>query len=227
MIRNGEKHYRWTGDAVSYRAVHKWVRKYKPHSDVCEKCNMPHYRLEIANISGEYKRDINDYIWICPKCHMVLDGKKEKNRLAHLGKKHSEETKRKLSELNAGENNHFYGKHHSEETKQKMKGRYVSKETRQKMRMASLGRHHSEETKQKCRLASLGRKMSDEAKQKISMANKGKKPMLGKHMSEETKRKLSELNMGVNHPMYGKHYSDEVKQRMREAQKKRRSQEKA
>jgi len=36
------------------------------------------------------------------------------------GSKHSEETKRKISEAEMGEKNHFYGKHHSEETKRKM-----------------------------------------------------------------------------------------------------------
>ena len=45
------------------------------------------------------------------------------------GKHHTEEQKRKLSELRKGENNYFYGKHHTEEQKRKlseaMKGRYV------------------------------------------------------------------------------------------------------
>ena len=45
------------------------------------------------------------------------------------GKHHTEEQKRKLSELIKGENNYFYGKHHTEEQKRKlseaMKGRYV------------------------------------------------------------------------------------------------------
>ena len=34
--------------------------------------------------------------------------------------KHSEESKRKMSEAKTGENNYWYGKHHSEESKQKM-----------------------------------------------------------------------------------------------------------
>jgi hypothetical protein len=33
---------------------------------------------------------------------------------------HTEETKRKLSEMRTGENNPFYGKHHTEETKNKL-----------------------------------------------------------------------------------------------------------
>jgi group I intron endonuclease len=36
------------------------------------------------------------------------------------GKKHSKETKKKMSEKLTGENNSFYGKKHSEETKKKL-----------------------------------------------------------------------------------------------------------
>lgn len=43
----------------------------------------------------------------------------EKNRQAHLGKTHTEESKRKISKNNA-KNKPFLGKHHSEETKRKM-----------------------------------------------------------------------------------------------------------
>lgn len=38
-----------------------------------------------------------------------------------LGKKHSVETRVKMSKLQSKENNHFYGKQHSEETKKKIK----------------------------------------------------------------------------------------------------------
>lgn len=42
----------------------------------------------------------------------------DKNHM--YGKHHSEETKRKLSELNKGKNNPFYGKKHSDESKKKI-----------------------------------------------------------------------------------------------------------
>ena len=51
--------------------------------------------------------------------------------------KHSEETKRKMSEAKTGENNYWYGKHHSEESKQKMSeshiGKHFSEEHRRKI----------------------------------------------------------------------------------------------
>jgi len=30
-------------------------------------------RYEWANISGEYKRDVSDYIQLCPSCHRKFD----------------------------------------------------------------------------------------------------------------------------------------------------------
>lgn len=45
----------------------------------------------------------------------------EKNRLAKLGGKHTQETILKISESQIGENNSFYGKKHSNETLAKMR----------------------------------------------------------------------------------------------------------
>jgi hypothetical protein len=43
----------------------------------CEKCGKVTNKLDCANISGEYKRDISDYRWICRHCHMEEDGRLE------------------------------------------------------------------------------------------------------------------------------------------------------
>ena len=52
---------------------------------------------------------------------------------------------------------------------------YISEETRQRLRQASLGRKHSEETRQKLRLVNLGKKrepFSEETRRKMSLAKK-------------------------------------------------------
>ena len=97
------------------------------------------------------------------------------------GYKHSEETKRKISEANKG-------KKRSEETKHKL-SESMKENTNTK------GKHwkHSEETKRKVSEAMKGNKKpprSEEHKKKLSEALKGK------HHSEEARRKNSEAHKG-------------------------------
>lgn len=90
----------------------------------------------------------------------------------------------------------FLGKKHSEETKRKMsmsaKGRHLSDETRRKVGEASKGRKMSDEAKRKISKAMKGRVESDETRRRKSESMKGKQQWLGKHHSEETRRKMSE-----------------------------------
>jgi hypothetical protein len=70
-----EKNGMWKGDKVKYRALHAWVRKHKPSSLFCEHCNEKK-NCDVSNISGKYLRDINDYKWLCKKCHSLYDKSK-------------------------------------------------------------------------------------------------------------------------------------------------------
>lgn len=69
--RYGINNPRWTNNP-SYVTIHHWVESHKPKQNFCEKCNK-NKKLELANISGEYKRDIDDFEWLCRKCHMEKD----------------------------------------------------------------------------------------------------------------------------------------------------------
>jgi hypothetical protein len=70
----GENNNMWAGSTVGYDALHNWVRRNKPKPDVCEDCHKePPY--DLANISGKYKRDIDDFAWLCRRCHMRQDGR--------------------------------------------------------------------------------------------------------------------------------------------------------
>lgn len=70
-----EKDKRYKGDEVSYNVLHKWINRNKPYTGFCEHCGITEAgrRLDAANISGEYKRDINDYKWLCIRCHRKFD----------------------------------------------------------------------------------------------------------------------------------------------------------
>lgn len=72
--RNGISANAWKGDKAGYHAVHLWLSKHFSKPDACEQCGKKDFsRLEWANISGEYKRDISDYKALCPSCHRLMD----------------------------------------------------------------------------------------------------------------------------------------------------------
>lgn len=70
----GELSEMWKGDDARLPAIHCWVRSRKPKPKLCECCNT-NVPYDLANISGEYHRDVNDFEWLCRKCHMRKDGR--------------------------------------------------------------------------------------------------------------------------------------------------------
>ena len=102
-----------------------------------------HHRRETI-YSAKELIEIGEY-YNRPACELILLTKSEHTRLHHLGKHHSEETRKKISESKNGENNYWFGKHHSEETRKKIseahKGKNHSDETRKKMSEAHKGKH--------------------------------------------------------------------------------------
>ena len=40
---------------------------------ICKYCRKENCRFEWANISGEYKRDLNDWMNLCVSCHKKYD----------------------------------------------------------------------------------------------------------------------------------------------------------
>jgi hypothetical protein len=79
MIKNrrsykNEDNPNWKGDDVGYSSLHLYIRKNKLKPNKCEECDKTTKRLELANISGKYKRNINDYKYLCVVCHKKFDG---------------------------------------------------------------------------------------------------------------------------------------------------------
>src|SRR3990167_6275357 len=73
QINFGEKSPNWKGEKASYSAHHKWIRNHKLTPKKCERCGK-RKKLQASNINGKYKRDINDWEYICAKCHVYKDG---------------------------------------------------------------------------------------------------------------------------------------------------------
>ena len=72
IFKDGIKHPNWKGDKAGYMALHGWVRKNLLISKVCKFCNGD-YNIELSNISGQYKRELGDWQWLCAKCHRAYD----------------------------------------------------------------------------------------------------------------------------------------------------------
>ena len=67
---SGVNHFAWKGDQTSYRSLHRWVERHLGKANKCMK-NPLHIssRYHWANISKEYKRDLEDWMQMCPSCN--------------------------------------------------------------------------------------------------------------------------------------------------------------
>ena len=89
----------WKGDKVGYSGLHKWVRIHKPIPEKCTKCEevKSSRKLQASNISGQYKRDLNDWEYLCSKCHVYKDGTvKNLTYRTVIGSKASKQTREKM-----------------------------------------------------------------------------------------------------------------------------------
>lgn len=142
------------------------------------------------------------------------------------GKKHSEETKRKISITMLAISDDARKNRISES----LKGRPVSEETRLKMSKANKGKKRSKEVRKRISESGKGRipwnkgiPASEETKEKLSKAHIGvplsekhcqniSKALKGHKTSEETKQKISKANRG-------RKYSKEIRQKMGQTRK--------
>jgi len=142
------------------------------------------YNRREAGSNGRMSEEVKEHLSKVHKGQIAWNkGKKmsesyrEKCRKRQVGKKRTEEAKRKTSESlkQAYQEGrmvaYFKGKKHSDETRKKMsethKKRLSSEEARKKFGEAHRGRVVSDETRKKISEAKKGRKLSEEHKQKL------------------------------------------------------------
>lgn len=81
----GIKNPLWKGDIAGYRAIHTWIERRLGRPKKCEICGIDKLtgrQIHWSNISHFYKREENDWIRLCVKCHSNYDranGRRIKN----------------------------------------------------------------------------------------------------------------------------------------------------
>lgn len=70
-----EENPQWKGIEAGMVAKHAFISRYKGKPNKCEFCGTEEKRrYEWANVSGEYKRDLDDFVRLCVPCHRQYDG---------------------------------------------------------------------------------------------------------------------------------------------------------
>jgi hypothetical protein len=85
----GKDNYNWNENA-GYHGVHFWVYRTLGKPKKCLECGVTE-RLQWANISGKYKREIDDWKSLCVVCHRKFDG------LVKLSKEQADEIKKRYN----------------------------------------------------------------------------------------------------------------------------------
>lgn len=118
-MKHEENHHLWKGKLVGYSVLHRWVQKHLGVATICSTCfrTSNKTRLEWANLSGKYKRELDDWLPMCRSCHMKFDdvskkvwntrrkkyGKSGHKKTANWkGWKHSIESRKKMSKFRKG-----------------------------------------------------------------------------------------------------------------------------
>lgn len=69
-----KNNFLWRDNKNKYTKVHRWVSKILGRDSFCESCGTEEdRRYEWANISGEYKEEVEDWLRMCVPCHRKFD----------------------------------------------------------------------------------------------------------------------------------------------------------
>ncbi len=69
----GNNNKKWKGDNVGYSGLHYWVYRQLGKPIKCKHCGTTNKKLQWANKSHQYKRNINDWLSLCVPCHKKYD----------------------------------------------------------------------------------------------------------------------------------------------------------
>lgn len=58
-----------------YKFLHSRLRVECPHNNICNHCKKETSNLDLANISQLYLDSLDDWEYLCRRCHMQKDGR--------------------------------------------------------------------------------------------------------------------------------------------------------
>jgi len=187
---NKEK-YRWSQHKYIANNLEKFMKTSQYIHKAMAKYGTTNFNYEIiAQSKSQEDADLSE-IELIKQYDSRNHNKGYNFRIGGYVTERSEETRKKISESLKGKIPPHTGKKHSEETKMKLS---ISAKMRKQIPPSPKGRKLSEEHKKKLsdiKKGKPGKKTSEEAKIKISESNKGKKH------SKETKIKISESHKGL------------------------------
>ena len=79
---SNDKNGNWKGDNCSYRSLHRWVERWLGKPMECKNCGKlktTPRSIVWANISGNYLRELTDWISLCSGCHGLYDSFHRRN----------------------------------------------------------------------------------------------------------------------------------------------------
>lgn len=80
QVMTGENNPMWKGNRVGRSAIHSWAHRRIPKPKLCTNCKR-RPSLDLANLNNHnYRKRLEDFAWLCRKCHMQLDGRKPPKR---------------------------------------------------------------------------------------------------------------------------------------------------
>lgn len=77
-LGKGENNANWKADNISMWGLHKWLRENISKPKLCPMCKQKPPR-DMANITGFYNRDVQNWTWLCVRCHKYFDNIIERN----------------------------------------------------------------------------------------------------------------------------------------------------
>jgi len=80
VFKKGEGHPLWKGNEVGYYALHSWIERQLGKPQECANCGSTEPRkYEWANKSGQYLREISDWLRLCTPCHRKYDNSRKRS----------------------------------------------------------------------------------------------------------------------------------------------------